>query len=147
MRIPNLFFLICTLVPLAFANNVWAAKAQGEPAVLEQCSAYSQAEMHVCLEKKSAESNETLRHAEKLAFSALSKWDEDVKFINLAKAKLKASSKAHEQYRAAQCAFVSSLGGGAIGNALELRRLSCVVQLNVERAKRLDNESANLPLK
>lgn len=50
--------------------------------------------------------------------------DEDAKYIGLAKEKLRASSKAHKQYPDAQCAFTSSLGGGAIGNALELRRLA-----------------------
>ena len=103
--------------------------------------------MRECLAKKSSESNAALKRAEKQAITALSKWDEDAKFINLAKKKLRASSKAYERYRDAQCAFASSLGGGAIGNALEMRRLSCVVGLNNERAKQLAKDASALPSK
>lgn len=101
--------------------------------------------MRECLAKKSDESNAVLRRAEEQAIAALSKWDEDAKFINLAKNKLRASSKAYERYRDAQCAFAAALGGGAIGNALEMRRLSCLIGLNIERAKQLTSAASALP--
>ena len=145
MHISSIVLLFCTLAPPVFSHEVGAANLQGKPSALEQCGVFPQAEMRVCLEKKSAESGEALRHAEKQAFSVLSRWNEDVKFIILAKAKLKASSKAYEQYRDAQCSFVSALGGGAIGNALELRRFSCIIDLNLQRARQLDTETAALP--
>ena len=57
------------------------------------------------------------------------------------------TSKAYAHYRDAQCAFAASLGGGAIGNALELRRLSCLVGLNNGRAKQINTDSSELPPK
>ncbi|PHP90694.1 hypothetical protein CFB52_003385 [Burkholderia sp. AU18528] len=42
---------------------------------------------------------------------------------------------------------VSSLGGGAIGNALEMRRLACVAELNNRRAAQLRDAVSDLPLK
>ena len=147
MQISNLIVLAGALALPIFSEKVWADELQNERAALEQCGAYSQAEMRECLAKKSRVSNAALRRTEEQAIAALSKWDEDAKFINLAKAKLKASNKAYAQYRDAQCAFASSLGGGAIGNALELRRLSCLVELNMERTKQLNIDSSALPPK
>ena len=147
MRISNLILLACALGLPHLSNGVRAAELQSERAVLEQCGAYSEAGMRECLAKKSHESALALRHAEERAIAALSKWDEDARFINLAKAKLRASSKAYEQYRDAQCAFSASLGGGAIGNALELRRLSCLVGLNNGRTKQINTDLSELPPK
>ena len=147
MCIPFRLLFAGTLGLSAFPHQVWAAELQIEHAALQQCGAYSQAEMRGCLKKVFDESNERLRHAEEQAFSALAGWDEDAKFIDLAKKKLQASSKAHQQYRDAQCAFVSTLAGGAIGHAVELRRISCIIKLNVERTQQLKTESATLPLK
>lgn len=147
MCIPFRLLLVGTLGLGALPHKVRAAELQIEHASLQQCGAYSQAEMRACLKKASDESNERLRHAEKQAFSALAGWDEDAKFVDLAKKKLQASSKAHQQYRDAQCAFVSALAGGAIGHAVELRRISCIIKLNVERTQQLKTESATLPLK
>lgn len=96
---------------------------------------------------KSLESATQLKQAENKAIATLSKWDEDAKYVALAKERLKASSRAYEQYREAQCAFASSTGGGAIGNALELRRLSCLIGLNMRRAEQLRTTMANLPTK
>ncbi|MEB2502855.1 MULTISPECIES: hypothetical protein [Burkholderia] len=42
---------------------------------------------------------------------------------------------------------VSSLGGGAIGNALEMQRLACVAELNNRRAAQLRDAVSDLPLK
>jgi len=103
--------------------------------------------MRACLEGKSQESATALKQAENNAIDTLSKWDENAKYIFLAKQRLTASSRAYEQYREAQCAFASSTGGGAIGNALELRRLSCLIGLNMRRAEQLRTTMANLPTK
>jgi uncharacterized protein YecT (DUF1311 family) len=118
-----------------------------QSAAFRQCGADSESGMRECLAKKSQESNTALKRSEQQAMAALSKWDEDARFINLAKEKLRASSKAYGQYRDAQCAFAVSLGGGAIGNALELRRLSCLVGLNIARANQLNANSSELPSK
>ena len=147
MRISNLIILACAFGLPHFSNGVRAAELQSERAALEECGAYSEAGMRECLAKKARESAVRLRRAEERAVVALSKWDEDAKFVNLAKEKLKASSKAYEQYRDAQCAFAASLGGGAIGNALELRRLSCLVGLNNARTKQINTDSSELPPK
>ncbi|WP_406805837.1 lysozyme inhibitor LprI family protein [Burkholderia semiarida] len=77
----------------------------------------------------------------------LAQWDEDAKYINLAKIRLAASQKAFVKYRTAQYAFASSLGGGAIGNALEMQRLACVAELNNRRAAQLRDAVSDLPLK
>ena len=95
-----------------------------------------------CLAQKSRESGAALKRAEEQAIAALSKWDENAKFIHLAKEKLRASSKAYERYRDAQCAFAASLVGGAIDNALDMRRLSCLISLNNECAKQLHADAS-----
>lgn len=147
MRISNLIVLACGLGLSQFSNGVWAAELQNERAALEECGAYSEAGMRECLAKKAHQSAMVLRRAEEQALAALSKWDEDAKFINVAKEKLRVSNKAYTQYRDAQCAFAASLGGGAIGNALELRRLSCLVGLNNGRTKQINADSSELPPK
>lgn len=147
MRISTLIILAGALSLPDFSNKAWADELQSERTALEQCGAYSQAGMRECLEKESRLSNAALKRAEEQATAALSKWDEDARFIKLAKVKLRASSKAYEQYRDAQCTFASALGGGAIGNALELRRLSCFVELNRARAKQLNADASELPSK
>ena len=144
MRMSNVIFLLGSLTLPNFFNNVWADELQREST---ECGAYSQAGMRECLAKKSNESQAALERAEGQAVAALSKWDEDEKFIKLAKAKLIASSKAYKRYRDAQCAFATSLGGGAIGNALELRRLSCRIELDIGRTTELNTELSALPKK
>jgi len=46
-----------------------------------------------------------------------------------------------------QCALAAALGGGAIGNALEIRRLACEAELNAWRADQLQRALVDLPLK
>lgn len=145
MQISNLIIVVGALALTGHSGAVWAAEIQSERGALEQCGAHSEAGMRECLAKMSYESSTALKRAEAQAIAALSKWDEDAKYVSIAKEKLKASSKAYEQYRDAQCAFASSLGGGAIGNALEMRRLSCLVGLNAARTKQLSTDSSTLP--
>lgn len=77
----------------------------------------------------------------------MARWDEDPKYIRSASVALKTSSKSFMQFRHAQCGFVASLGGGAIGNALTLRRLACVTDLNRQQAASIQQAVANLPVK
>ncbi|KVH08011.1 MULTISPECIES: lysozyme inhibitor LprI family protein [Burkholderia] len=100
-----------------------------------------------CLQRKQEDSEVELRRAEEKVRNAFAKWDEDSKFISLATTRLAASKKAFVKYREAQCAFASALGGGAIGNALEMRRLACVAELNNRRAAQLRDAVSDLPLK
>ncbi len=130
---------------LAFAAST--TPVLGERALREECSAFSQAGMRDCLAKKAQDSQKALQQSEEKAASILSQWDEDDRYINQAKAKLAKSNKAFVKYREAQCAFASSLGGGAIGNALEMRRLACVAELNDRRAEQLRDAVSDLPLK
>jgi uncharacterized protein YecT (DUF1311 family) len=147
MQVANLIVLTGALALPTLSGGVWAAEVEGALGALEQCGAFPEAGMRDCLAKKYQESTTALRRAEGQALVALSKWDEDAKYISLAKGKLSASSKAYQLYRDAQCAFAYSLGGGAIGNALELRRLSCLVGLNSERTKQLLAGVSELPSK
>ncbi len=119
---------------------------QSEYELRDECS-YEISGVRECLEKKQKISETELMRAEKKIGESFAKWDEDPKFINLAKVKLVASKKAFIQYREAQCAFATSLGGGAIGNALDMRHLACVAELNNRRAEQLRSAISSLPLK
>jgi len=121
--------------------------AANERALREECSAFSQAGMRDCLAHKAESSQRALKKAEKSAAAALSRWDEDSRYRQQAQARLAASQKAFVQYRDAQCRFAYSLGSGAIGNALEMRRLACLAELNGGQASRLDDALSDLPLK
>lgn len=145
---PMKLILVCltALLPL----STLAASTDpvvGERALREECSAFSQAGMRDCLVKTAETSQKALRQAEEMVAGTLSKWDEDSKYISLAKARLAASSKEFARYRDAHCAFSLSLGGGAAGNALDMRRLACVSELNNRRAQQLRDAVSDLPLK
>ena len=129
------------------ARSAQAVATQDERTVREQCSGDSEASMHDCLEKKARESDKALKDAERKAANALAKWDEDANFIGQAQTKLRLSSKTFEQYREAQCAFAASIGGGAIGNALDMRRLACVTELNNRRTVQLEATINGLPMR
>jgi|SRR5579863_1083600 len=120
---------------------------QTEKDLYEECGAYSQEGMRDCLAIKAAESQVVLKKTEETIGASLAKWDEDNKYVSLAKARLIASNKAFPKYREAQCEFSASLSGGGAGNAHEMGRLACVTELNSRRAEQLRNAVANLPLK
>lgn len=147
MQILNSIVLVGSFAVAGLTTSAEAAELQDEHTALEECGVHSEAAMRQCLSRKSQESKNVLAQAEAQAAVQLSKWDEDEKYISLAKVKLKTSSKAFEQYRDAQCAFASSLGGGAISNALEMRRLSCLIGLNTQRSEQLKTTVAALPAK
>ncbi len=65
----------------------------------------------------------------------------------MAQTRLTRSGRAYIQYRKNQCSLAASLGGGAIGNALDIRRIACAAALNLQHAKLLLNASAEIPSK
>jgi uncharacterized protein YecT (DUF1311 family) len=109
------------------------------------CDAYSQADMRECLMEKSVRSADELRQAVASVNDAIAKWDEDTKFILTARRQFENSNQAFVRFRDAQCSWSVALGGGAIGNALAIRRLRCVSDLNHARAHELANMAENLP--
>jgi uncharacterized protein YecT (DUF1311 family) len=112
--------------------------------VLVQCGEQSQAGMRECLRKKASESGRLLSTAEQEAALRLSRWDEDEEFVARARKTLQASRTAFAAYRDALCSFDASLGGGAIPNALEMRRLACLYAVNAERVAQLKEMTALL---
>lgn len=103
--------------------------------------------MRDCLAKKADDSQKALKQIEDKVVGVLSTWDEDDKYISLAKEKLARSSKEFTKYRETQCEFSVSLGGGGAGNTREMGRLACVAELNGRRAEQLRHAVANLPIK
>ena len=137
----------CVLITTIINVNAWAEDVQDERAAREECSAFSQAGMRECLEKKASASATELKKVEHQVSKTFGKWIHDTQYINLSRSKLEVSSKEFVRYREAHCAFNASLGGSAIGNALEIRRLACVFELNTRRADQIRDVIADLPLK
>lgn len=131
----------------AFAGTDADDTILSESALRDECDAYSEDGMRDCLATKVRESQKTLEQAEKQVTIRLSRWDQEAQYIKQAKAKLVASGRAFSKYRQEQCAFAMSLGGSAIGNALEIGRLACVAELNNRRAKQLRDAVSDMPLK
>lgn len=121
--------VIFSAVIAAFLELSSAAIAS-ERVETDACSEYSQAEMRQCLKSKANESDAALKHAQQSTRDAISRWDEEPQYVALAIKRFDESTVAFEQLRLKRCAFEASLGGGAIGAALETRRLKCFVKLN-----------------
>ncbi|MDQ1813279.1 lysozyme inhibitor LprI family protein [Massilia sp. CCM 9210] len=121
-----------------------AADAVRQFDAAEECSEFSQAGIRECLAKKAIDSAASLKKAEARAADAISKWDEDANYIKAARAKLRAAGAAFAGYRQAQCAFATSLAGGAVGNSHEISRLACVADMNAQRAMELVRETHTL---
>lgn len=132
-------------IVLSVSNLAWADQLETGAIDPRECDAYSQAQRKDCLTRKSEASAIALRRAEAHAVDALSDWDEGAEYIAQAKIKLNAANRAFGQYRDAHCAFMSSLGGGAVGGALAMRRLSCMIELNTRRADELTHGVGTLP--
>ncbi|MDR1969062.1 MAG: DUF1311 domain-containing protein [Burkholderiaceae bacterium] len=122
-----------------------AAPIPGEWALRGQCSGFSMTGIHACLAKKAASSQKALRHADRKVLGILAKSAEEPERIGAAKTRLAASTQAFANYREKQCAFAYSLGGGAIGAALELRRFACVAELNNRQARQLRDAVSGMP--
>ncbi|MBC8723863.1 DUF1311 domain-containing protein [Paraburkholderia sp. 31.1] len=142
--------LICFGLTAYLPTMVLAASTApvaSERALREECSAFSQAGMRDCLAEKAEASQKALSRAEQKMAGTLSKWDEDNKYVNQAKAKFVASNRKFAEYRKTQCEFAASLSGGGAGSAQEVRRLACVSELNNRRAQQLRDAASDLPLK
>jgi hypothetical protein len=118
-----------------------------ESALRDECGAYSQAGMRECLVKHVATSEQAIKEAEDRMKAALSRWDEDKKYVDVAKSRLVTASRVFNKNREAQCAFAAALGGGAIGNALEIKRLACVAELNYARARQVEAIAVELAVR
>ncbi|WP_233799756.1 lysozyme inhibitor LprI family protein [Paraburkholderia sp. HP33-1] len=142
--------LICLGLAACLPTMVLAASTApvaSEHALREECSAFSQAGMRDCLAEKAKNSQTALRQAEEKMAGALSKWDEDSRYVNEAKAKLVTSNKKFVEYRETQCGFSAAPSGGGAGNAHESGRLACVSELNNRRAEQLRDAASDLLLK
>ncbi|MEW6369724.1 MAG: lysozyme inhibitor LprI family protein [Pseudomonadota bacterium] len=142
MRSP---LIIALAIGFCTAGPAFARDRIGSLSALEQCLEGSQAEMRACLMGQTRQSEAALRKAESSVLAAISKWDEDEKYITHAKDQLQLSRKRFAEYRDAQCAFHTSLGGGAILNGLEQRRLACISDLNNKQARLYLDEAFSLP--
>jgi uncharacterized protein YecT (DUF1311 family) len=141
---------IASLILVAFGSAVQLSAVGAGPSannLLDECYAYSEAGIRQCLAKNLQKTATALNAAEQKALAALSKWDEEAKYVAAAKEKLRASNAAFAQYREAQCAFAYSLGGGAIGNALDIRRLACAIEQNSKRIAELAAAVSRVPSK
>jgi len=137
MRALNVIVLTAVLA-LAGTGAAHAVEVQTEQAARDDCSGSAQAEITQCLTAKRDASVQALDAARAHANAALAKWYEDAKYARQATQRLAAADQAFQRYRAAQCAFNRSLGGGAIGNALDMRSLACEVEMNLVRAEQLE---------
>lgn len=120
---------------------------QATAAAPQACAALSQAGMRDCLLQKHANSAAYLKQAEEKMVQAIAQWDEDRPATKLAQQRLLASQAAFEKFGQAQCAYAAALGGKAAGNALEVRRLNCMIDMNSARAAQLLEQGAALPRK
>lgn len=119
--------------------------AQSEYAIRVACSneSFSMAAVRECLDKKEVESEVTLKRAEANLLRAIARWDIEPPYIAATKARLAAARKSFARYREDHCAYAKSVGGTAIGNALEMRRAACVAELNNQRAEQLRISAAD----
>lgn len=141
-------FFLSLLMAFLTAGSADAAEVEDQAAIRASCSASgSQADMHACLQERARRSAEELRRVERQARQALEKWDEDLKYLTLARMRFNASAAEFQRYRKTHCGFMASLAGGAAGNSSELMRLACLIELDDRRAAQLESASAALPVK
>lgn len=131
------------------SSALWAVLVLTAPssalASAEDCNAFSQNDRLTCLDKAVAASELELTQARTALASAIGRWDEDAKYQAAAKRQLDAADQAFAKHRVAHCDLQKSLGGGAVGNGLEMRRLLCVEALNAARAAQLSQMAKSLP--
>jgi len=113
--------------------------ALASPAALaaDDCEGYSQADRLVCLRHAATASEGELAQARKALLTAIAQWDESAKYQAIARRQLSAADRAFAAHRVAHCDLHKSLGGGAIGSGLEMRRLVCVAATNAARTAQL----------
>lgn len=134
----KILIAIATLIsiPISFAESI-------EPTA-EACYALSQADMRECLVTKANESQKLLAQTEKDVIKAISKWDEDSKYLFASKSQFAQSSKEFIRYRNAQCTFSASLSGGGAGNSNEILRQICIIKLNNSYHEMLQEAISNI---
>ncbi|WP_165671375.1 lysozyme inhibitor LprI family protein [Metapseudomonas otitidis] len=112
----------------------------------EACSmSGSQAALNACLHEKLGDSQHAVERAESALFAAFERWDEDAEQVRTGQGRERAARQSFIEYRERQCALAASVGGGAIGHALEARRLACTAELNYQRAQQLEALAHELP--
>ena len=139
MKIIKLMTIFIISMPLfVYANSKYADLNQRQ--LRNYCSnnTLSEAELTECLEEIFHTSQAELDKSQQNFLNALSNWDEYKEYIVIAKNKLKKANKEFIKYRDLQCDFAYSLGGGAIDNALNMYKFSCLAELNFQRIKLLD---------
>tara|TARA_R100000656_G_scaffold57783_1_gene45148 strand:+ start:101 stop:538 length:438 start_codon:yes stop_codon:yes gene_type:complete len=145
MRKLVIIFWLGILLSLSH-SSLANSEIKSEFELRDECS-YDPVGIRECLQKKLKSSELNLKSAEGKVSQYLEKWDEDPDYISAAKAKLKSANEEFVKYREAQCQFALSLGGGAIGNALDVRRFACITELNNRRAEQLLSSIVALPLR
>lgn len=132
-----------------YSSALWVVIALAAPASAtasaEDCDAYSQADRLACIGKAAAASELELTQARAALASAIDRWDEDAKHQAKARRELAAADQAFARHRTAHCQLHKSLGGGAVGNGLEMLRLLCVGALNTARAAQLSQMAKGVP--
>jgi uncharacterized protein YecT (DUF1311 family) len=98
---------------------------------------YHMIDVRRCQEEKAKASAIALREAGKRLRDKLRRWDEDARYIRVAREKLAVSDRAFIRYRAEQCALDQSLAGMARGVVLEARMNICLAEENNRRAAQL----------
>lgn len=143
---PRLPFPPRLLLPILLltAPGLHAATLRPARADCSDASA-SQAALRTCLQQRAAVAANELAAAGVALRGALHGWDEDARYVQAALQRADAADRAWTAYRQAACALDEALGGGAIGAALEQRRLACVQALDAQRADELRAAAASLP--
>ncbi|PIF75050.1 uncharacterized protein DUF1311 [Variovorax sp. 54] len=136
--------ILCSVSAIAAPSRA-SRVVQSEYAIRLACGNefFSMADVRECLDKKEVESETHLKRAEANLLRAIAKWDIEPPYIAATKAKLAAARKSFARYREDHCAYAKSVGGTAIGNALEMRRAACVAELNNQRAEQLRISAAD----
>ena len=109
------------------------ARAQDGAAIRKECNpGQSHPEVRACLQAKAEVSAHELRRVEDQLRESLAAWDQEAEYIQRSKTSFEKSVAEFARYRDRQCEFRSSLAAG--GNSQGDLRLSCIYELNTERA-------------
>ena len=139
-------FCLAACLPItATADD--ASATPTENGLYDECSEFSMAGIHDCLQKKRDESQKVLAQAEARMNTVMSRWDVDDQFIVAAKSNFIKDKQEFLKYREVHCNFMRSLGGPVIGMGLDTRLYTCVAELNYRRAKLLEDVFPDLPSK
>ena len=126
-------FLLC------ISANSFAAGVPFEHLIRDQCADryFSQVEVQSCVRKHAADSRTVLQKAQTQVAAEIRQWDEETGYKDAALKKYEAAEKSFAAYRDRYCDWAASLGGGAIGTALEMRKNACIAEQNRTHAGQL----------